>query len=110
MVRLEQNAVQKELADFKRTDAAGYGTAIKEINALLNGKSSASAEALGFLGRQLTSDGPYGKILAGVREKLGTINFENQKHREAIGLALVKHIRETGGCDVTDNKAHGCGR
>lgn len=111
MVHLEQTAVQKGLNDFRRADPTAYGIAIKEINALLNGKSFVAAELLGAVGRLLTSDGAYGKVLGGVRKNLGhDIDFENQKDREAIGNALVKYIHDTGGCDVTDGKARGCGR
>jgi hypothetical protein len=55
----------------ERADPTAYGAAIKEMNGLLNGKSSLSAEALGVLGRTFTSDGPYGKTLVGVRKSLG---------------------------------------
>jgi hypothetical protein len=64
-------------------------------------------QALG--GVFLPSDKAYAQILAGVRKSLGhDIDFANQKDREAIGNALAKHVRETGGCAVTDDKAHGC--
>ena len=84
--------------------------AIKELNGLLNGKSTTSAGALAALGGFfLPSDKAYAQILAGVRNSLGhDIHFENRKDREAIGNALVKHIIDTGGCVVTDDKAHGC--
>jgi RHS repeat-associated protein len=109
MVHMEQTAVQKGLDGLKGTDA--YGAVIKEINGLLNAKSTIPANALAALGGVfLPSDKAYAQVLAGVRESLGhDINFANQKDREAIGNALVKHIRETGGCVVTDDKAHGCG-
>jgi hypothetical protein len=109
MVNVEQTAVQKELVAFKGRDATAYGVAINEINGLLNGKSSLTANALAALGRLGGTDKAYAQVLAGVRKSLGhDINFENQKDREAIGNALVKHVRETGGCDVAGEKAHGC--
>lgn len=110
IVHREQNAVQKGLDDFKRSDPTAYGAAIKELNGLLNGKSTTSANALAALGGVfLPSDKAYAQILAGVRKSLGhDIDFANQKDREAIGNALAKHVRGTGGCVVTDGKAHGC--
>jgi hypothetical protein len=111
MVHLEQTAVQKGLDAFKSTNAGAYGAAINQINGLLNGKSSMTANALGSLGGLvLPTDRAYAQVLGGVRKGLGhDINFANQKDREAIGNALVRHIRETGGCDVAGDKANGCG-
>jgi hypothetical protein len=88
-----------------------YGAAITEVNALLNSKSTAAATALaGLSGVFLPSDKAYAQVLAEVRKSLRhDINFANQKDREAIGNALVNQVRETGGCVVTDGKAHGCG-
>jgi RHS repeat-associated protein len=111
MVRLEQSTVQKGLDNLKKSDPTAYGTAIKELNGLLNGQTSVAATVLGGIGRQFTSDGPYAGVLAGVRKSLGRdIDFAKQKDREAIGLALVKYIRENpkGACSVTANEAHGC--
>jgi RHS repeat-associated protein len=112
MVHLEQNAVQKGLNDLQRTNPGAYGAALKEINGLLNSKAGIPANALAALsGIALPTDRAYAQVLAGVRKSLGhDINFANQKDREAIGNALVKHIRETGGCDVAGDKAHGCGQ
>jgi hypothetical protein len=43
---------------------------------------------------------PFSKILYEVRKKLGrNIDFSIQSDREAIGNALIEHIRLTGGCD-----------
>ena len=111
MVHLEQTAVQKGLDGLRRTDAGAYGAAINEINGLLNGKSSTTANALGALGGLvLPTDKAYGQVLTGVRKILGhDINFANQKDREAIRNALVNHIRQTGGCDVAGDRANGCG-
>lgn len=51
----------------------------------------------------------YADVLAGVRTSLGRdINFANQGDREAIGNALVQHVRQTGGCDVAGSRANGC--
>jgi len=47
--------------------------------------------------------------LAGVRKDLGrNIDFSKQGDREAIGNALIKHVRQTGGCDVNGKKQGGC--
>ncbi|MBZ5538874.1 MAG: hypothetical protein LAO31_23250, partial [Acidobacteriia bacterium] len=49
------------------------------------------------------------QVLADVRKNLGhDINFANQKDREALGNALVNHVRQSGGCDVAGDKAAGC--
>jgi RHS repeat-associated protein len=110
MVHLEQTAVQKGLDALRGADAGTYNTAISQINGLLNGKSSLTANALGALGSLVGTDKAYAQVLSGVRKSLGhDINFANQKDREAIGNALVKHVRETGGCDVAGDKANGCG-
>jgi len=51
-----------------------------------------------------STDKAYSTFLGGVRKSLGhNIDFANQKDREAIGNALVQHIRN-GGCDVTRDK------
>ena len=108
---LEQTTVQKGLDNLNRSDPAAYGAAIKELNGLLNGKSSLPANALGALGGALLpTDKAYAQVLGGVRKSLGhDIDFANQKDREAIGRALAQHVRQTGGCDVTGDRAHGCG-
>ena len=36
------------------------------------------------------------------------IDFSKQGDREAIGNALIQHIRKTGGCDVAGDKLQGC--
>jgi hypothetical protein len=36
------------------------------------------------------------------------IDFSKQGDREAIGNALIQHIRQTGGCDVNGKKQGGC--
>ena len=110
MVNLEQSAVQKGLDGLKSANPSAYGTAIKEINGLLNGNSSTAANALKAIGGVLLpTDKAYAQVLGGVRKSLGhDINFANQKDREAIGLALVQHVRQTGGCDVAGDKASGC--
>ncbi len=110
MVNIEQSAVQQSLNAFQSKDPTAYGTAISELNGLLNGKSTTAANALGAVGSTLLStDGAYAQVLAGVRKSLGhDINFANQSDREAIGNALAQHIRQTGGCDVAGSRAHGC--
>ena len=104
MVHREQTAVQKQLNQGKRANAEGYGTAIKEINTLLN-DTGAKTQGLVLRGNLLFStDKAYSTFLGGVRKSLGhNIDFANQKDREAIGNALVQHIRN-GGCDVTRDK------
>ncbi len=112
MVHLEQNQVQKQLNGLNQADPAAYGTAIKEINTLLNSKGQGGLVLRGLAGlggAAFGTDKAYSQILDGVRKSLGhQIDFANQKDREAIGNVLVKHVRETGGCDVTGDKVTGC--
>ena len=110
LVNIEQSAVQQSLSTFQSNDPAAYGAAISQLNGLLNGNSTMAANALGAVGGALLStDGAYGQVLTGVRQSLGhDINFANQSDREAIGNALVQHVRQTGGCDVAGSRAHGC--
>jgi hypothetical protein len=76
-----------------------YAPVIEEVNGRLNAGSPTPKG----------TDRAYFKILEGVRKDLGgKIDFANQGHREAIGNALIRHIRQTGGCDVTGNKVKGC--
>ena len=90
MVHREQTAVQKQLDQLKGANAEGYGTAIKEINTLLN-DTGAKTQGLVLGGNLLFStDKAYSTFLGGVRKSLGhNIDFANQKDREAIGNALV---------------------
>ena len=110
LVHLEQTAVQKGLDGLKRTDATAYGTAIKEVNVLLNSKGGAGLSVLAG-GSQIIfgTDEAYAQVLGGVRKSLGhDIDFANQKDREAIGNALVNHVRQTNGCDVAGDRINGC--
>ena len=91
---------EEEAAEFEKAQTLRYS---------LRPESAWRAAGLGVVGRLLTTDGPYGNVLAEVRKSLGhDINFANQKDREAIGNAIVNHIRQTGGCDVAGTRANGC--
>jgi hypothetical protein len=112
LVHTEQTVVQQQLNDLQGKDPGAYGTAVKEINGLLNGKSSLTANALGALAGIVPgmTDKAYAGVLSGVRKSLGhDIDFRNQGDREAIGRALVQHVRQPGGCDVAGSRAYGCG-
>ena len=88
---------------FELPKPAGYTKAIGEINGSLNGLATKGLE-------QLTgTDRAYAGVLAGVRKDLGrNIDFSKQGDREAIGNALIKHVRQTGGCDLNGSKQAGC--
>ena len=104
MVTKEQTEVQSQLKMFQQSNPEAYGTAIKEINTLLNGGSAASRSLILGANVLFGSDKAYSNLLTGVRKELGRdIDFSDQKDREAIGNALVKYMR-AGGCDVTDDK------
>jgi RHS repeat-associated protein len=103
LVHNEQSSVQGQLDSFQQSDSAGYTKAIGEINGSLNGMVTQGLE-------QLTgTDRAYAGVLAGVRKDLGRdIDFSKQSDREAIGNALIKHVRQTGGCDLNGSKQAGC--
>jgi hypothetical protein len=103
IVHAEQTNVQGQLDSLKNVDPGGYAKTIKEINGSLNGLVTKGLE-------QLTgTDRAYAGVLAGVRKDLGRdIDFSKQSDREAIGNALINHVRQTGGCDVNGKKQPGC--
>ena len=98
LVHKEQSQVQSVLDGFKRSNPEGYAAAIEEINALLNPDQRGTSEGgLGaidkaFFGTDKAMDG----IIQGVEKSLGhDIDFGNQGDREALGNAVVDHIRKT---------------
>lgn len=95
---------------LKQSDPTGYGNVIGEINTLLNSNGGIVLGGLDIISQGINpSDKAFAQVLAGVRESLGgNIDFANQAHREALGNALTQHIRETGGCKVTNDEANGC--
>ncbi|MEO5926977.1 MAG: RHS repeat-associated core domain-containing protein [Bryobacteraceae bacterium] len=94
LVNKEQSRVQGNLDKLKKSDPAAYLLLIAESNAGLNPTDALRSLAVG-------TDKAYLGVLDGVRTKLGrNIDFSKQRDREAIGNALIQHIRETGGCDV----------
>lgn len=104
MVHMEQSKVQESLNSLKTSDPAAYQTLVKESNAGLN--PSADMRRLGSV---FGTDKAYMGVLDGVRKQLGrNIDFSKQGDREAIGNALIQHIRKTGGCDVAGDKLQGC--
>jgi hypothetical protein len=101
---MEQSKVQEHLDNLKKSDPAAYQTLIKESNAGLNPTGGVRT-----LGSSFPTDKAYLGVLDGVREKLKRdIDFSKQSDREAIGNALIQHIRKTGGCDVAGDKLQGC--
>jgi hypothetical protein len=104
MVHMEQTKLQGSLDNLKKSDPAAYQTLIKESNAGLN-----PTDALRRAGSVFSTDKAYLGVLDGVRKQLGhNIDFSRQSDREAIGNALIKHIRETGGCDVAGDRIQNC--
>ena len=95
MVHMDQTGVQSQLDKLRHTDPDKYARIIKDINASLNPGVFKSK-----LGKIAGSDRAFSAILDAVRAKLGrNIDFSIQSDREAIGNALIDHIRLTGGCD-----------
>ena len=104
LVHNEQSAVQGQLDGLQQSNPDAYKTTISEINGALN------PGALGtFASTRFSTDKAYAGVLDGVRKDLGrNIDFSKQSDREAIGNALINHIRQTGGCDVNGKKQGGC--
>lgn len=103
IVHMEQSVVQSALEDFKAADAQAYRSTVSQVNDLLNGRVA------GLSGNVLATDRAYNRVLEGVRSELGrNIDFENQSDREAIGNAVIDHIRKSGGCDVTGSRIKSC--
>ena len=102
IVNREQTKVQGALDSLKKSDPAAYDKLVKESNAGLNPSENLRKAAFG-------TDKAYLGVLDGVRKNLGRdIDFRKQSDREAIGNALIQHIRKTGGCDVAGAKLKGC--
>jgi len=104
LVHNEQTMVQGQLDNLKQSNPDAYNQTITEINGALN------PGAVGqFASTRFSTDKAYAGVLDGVRKDLGrNIDFSKKSDREAIGNALIKHIRQTGGCDVNGKKQGGC--
>lgn len=73
------------------------------INGALNGIAAKGLQQLSG------TDRAFAGVLAGVRTDLGRdLDFSKQGDREALGNALIKHVRQTGGCDLNGDKQSGC--
>jgi len=104
IVHREQTVVQAALDSFASSDSGAYKNLISEANSLLNPKGATQ-----FLGSRFSTDAAYNRILNGVRDTLGRdIDFSKQGDREAIGNAVIDHIRKSGGCDVTGSRIRSC--
>lgn len=104
MVHMEQSKVQASLDSLKKSDPAAYSKLVTESNAGLNPSATLRA-----IGSRFATEKAYLRVLDGVRKQLGrNIDFARQSDREAIGYALIQHIRKTGGCDVAGDKLEGC--
>jgi len=104
LVHNEQSSVQIQLNALQQSDPSAYNSTISQINGALNP---------GSLGKEASSlfstDKAFQGVLDGVRKDFGRkIDFSKQGDREAIGNALIQHIRQTGGCDVNGKKQGGC--
>jgi hypothetical protein len=99
MVHTEQTEVQKQLDSLNKSDPTAYTKTISEINGVLNPSGVKAGIATIF-----PTDKAFGGVLDSVRKNLGrNIDFSKQGDREAIGNALIQHIRQKGGCDVSNN-------
>ncbi len=106
LVHNEQTTVQGQLNSLQQSNPDAYKTTISEINRALNP---------GTLGKEASSlfstDKAFQGVLNGVRKDLGRdIDFSKQSDREAIGNALINHVRQTGGCDLNGTRQPGCVR
>jgi RHS repeat-associated protein len=106
LVHNEQTVVQGQLDGLQQSNPDAYNQTVSQINGALNPGSNTLA---GFASTRFSTDAAYAGVLDGVRKDLGrNIDFSKQGDREAIGNALVNHVRQTGGCDVTGSKGSGC--
>jgi len=104
MVHIEQTAVQGSLNQLRDNNSTSYKAVVDGANALLNPSGIDKA-----LSNSHSTDAAYGRILDGVRQNLGrNIDFSSQSDREAIGNAVIRFVRETGGCDVTGTRIKSC--
>lgn len=104
LVHNEQSAVQGQLDSLQQSNPDAYKTTISEINGALNPGTAGQ-----FASTLFSTDKAYAGVLDSVRKDLGrNIDFSKQSDREAIGNALIKHVRETGGCDVNGKRQPGC--
>jgi RHS repeat-associated protein len=104
LVHNEQSSVQGQLDSLKQSDPNAYNKTITEINGALNPGSLGKEAASLF-----STDKAFQGVLDGVRKDLGrNVDFSKQSDREAIGNALINHVRQTGGCDVNGKKESGC--
>jgi RHS repeat-associated protein len=105
MVHNEQTIVQGELDKLKQSNPNAYTKTISEINSALNPNNPFK----GWLSSRFPTDKAFQGVLNGVRKNLGrNIDFSKQSDREAIGNALIKHIRQTGGCDLNGDRQGEC--
>ena len=104
LVHNEQSTVQGQLDALQQSNPGAYNTTISQINGALNPGPVGQ-----FASTRFSTDAAYAGVLDGVRKDLGrNIDFSKQSDREAIGNALINHIRQTGGCDVNGSKQAGC--
>ena len=100
LVHMEQTQVQN-LLDYDSKVDPGYGNVIREINAALNPTGLEKTA-----GRVAPTDRAFAKLLDDVRKQLGhNIDFASQGDREAMGNAVIDHIRRTGGRDILGGNA-----
>ncbi len=106
LVHNEQSAVQTQLDNLRQSNPAAYSQTITELNGALNpGKVGQ------FASTRFPTDAAYASVLNGVRKDLGrNIDFSKQSDREAIGNAVINHVRQTGGCDVNGERQPGCSK
>jgi RHS repeat-associated protein len=101
LVHMEQTEVQKQLDTARQFISPGlFDYMMGEINKALN---PSGLEKLA--GTVFSTDAAMAKVFDDVRKELHhDIDFRNQGDREAMGNAIIKHIRDTGGKDVTGDK------
>ncbi len=96
MVHKEQSAVQKMLDGLPADQRSRI---VDSINDAFANRDLATFQ----------SDKAYGRILGGVEKSLGrAIDFGKQSDREAIGNALIKDLRQSGGCTTTGTRISQC--
>jgi len=100
---LGTNSRATSLDQLQASDPSKYASVIADSNKALNATGARGrCKACSGLTRLRQGDRSSTKGLG------GKIDFANQDHREAIGNAIIQHVRQTGGCDVAGTSLSNC--
>jgi hypothetical protein len=93
LVCAEQMVVERYCWSFRREEEILWRQVRGELNDLLNGSHIAS-----LLAPVLGHSRKYQRVLTAVRARMGVaLDFNNERHRVAIGCALIQELRSQPG-------------